>query len=331
MAHLNNTNAKRRSTWIIVDSPRHLAKLPEDITTGNSLFMEFSRSGKTEETVKVHEYTPRQAKRIVFANSGPLRELGVRDNNLLVELPDQVSGRFGRNKTPILLAPMYVANMDTRLFWRKSNEAIQKFDLSSPDSLPIQIAQFIYLYQQKNRINHIYLGCNDSVLGMSADELLQYWNEGVNKNQNDISMSRYFGLLRDSHATVEGLLANHGTKLAIFLLKESKATDLPPLTSRDIDPINPEHRGLHFGDEEMILAEANYQRFSELMPTIKLAVHSDYSIEQTAVLGQLWADITFCYSKMAHVDPGSNPEVKFVRDRSAKLLAEFVAKQEGNQ
>jgi len=36
----------------------------------------------------------------------------------------------------------------------------------------------------------------------------------------------------------------------------------------------------------------------------------------------LWSDITFFYSRMANVDPGSNPEVKYVRDRSDKLLAE---------
>ncbi len=327
LAHLHNADPSRRSEWIIINSPRHLTKLPSDATVENTLFIEFSRSGKTEETVKIHEYTPREAKRIVFANAGPLRDLGIRDNNLVLDLPDQVSGRFGRNKTPILLAPMYVAGLDTKEFWQTIESAIAQFDLSSPTSLPLQIAQFIYLYQQKHHINHIYLGCNDDVLAHSANELLQFWNEGVNKDGNDVSMSSYFGLLRDSHATIEGILANHRTKMGIFLLRDATCPpQLPPMTSNKIDPINQEHLGLRYGQEEMILAEANYQRFAEIMPTFKIVVHGDLTTGHAATLGQLWADVTFCYSRMMNVDPGSNPEVKHVRDRSARLLAEYAAK-----
>jgi hypothetical protein len=321
VAHLNNQNHDRACTWLVIDSPRQLVKLPSDATIENTVFMEFSRSGKTEETVKIHEYTPRKAKRIVFANSGPLRLLGERDGNLLMQLPDQVSGRFGRNKTPILLAPMLVAKMDTQLYWDTIENAVEQFDLSSPHSLPVQIAQFLYLYQKKNEINHIYFGCNDDALIYSADEFLQFWNEGVNKNGNDISMSRYFGLLRDSHLNIEGILSNHKTKMGFFLFREKmRPATLPPMTSEEIDPINPKHQHLKFGDEEVKLAEANFQRFSELMPCIKMMVKGDLKLEHAAVLGQLWSDITFFYSRMIGVDPGSNPEVKYVRDRAAALL-----------
>jgi hypothetical protein len=327
-AYINNTNPDRRLDWLIVDSPRHLTKIPLDATIENTLFMEFSRSGKTEETIMIHEYTPRDAKRIVFANKGPLKDIGIRDNNLVIDLPDQVAGRFGRNKTPILLAPMYIAGMDVRGFWNKIDMAIREFDLSLVNSLPVQIAQFIYLCQQKNKVNHIYLGCNDDILRLSADELLQFWNEGANKNKNDIMMSGYFGLPRDSHATIEGLLANSNTKFAIFLLHDKLSSHkLHPMIRREIDPIDPNHQGLYYGDEENILAEANYQRFSEVMPTIKIYTHGELKMEHAAVLGQLWADVTFCYSKMMNVDPGSNPEVKDVRDRSARLLAEAASSE----
>jgi hypothetical protein len=329
LASLNNLDSHRKLTWLIVDSPRHLMKLPPDANIENTLFMEFSRSGKTEETVKIHEYTSREAKRIVFANRGPLKDLGIRDNNLVLELPDQVSGRFGRNKTPILLAPMVVAKMDTRRFWQTIDNAVTRFSLSSPGNLPVQIAQFIYLYQQQKSTNHIYFGCNDDLLACSADELLQLWNEGVNKNNNDITMSRYFGLLRDSHLNIEAILANHKTKMGLFLLRgDMTPSQLPPMTSREIDPINPAHKGLCLGEEEVILAEANYQRFADLMPSIKITVHGDITIEHAAVLGQLWLDLTYFYARMVNVDPTSNPEIKLVRDRSAKLLAEAAAKKE---
>jgi hypothetical protein len=331
VAYLNNLDPRRKLTWLIIDSPRHLVKLPKDANIGNTLFMEFSRSGKTEETVKIHEYTPREARRIVFANRGPLRDIGIRDSNLVLELPDQVSGRFGRNKTPILLAPMHVAKMDTGRFWQIVEKTVKTFDLSLFSSLPIQIAQFIYIYQQKNSINHIYFGCNDDILTCSADEFLQFWNEGVNKGGNDISMSRYHGLLRDSHTNIEGILANHKTKMGIFLLRDKMVpSPLPPMTNKEIDPINSAHIGLCFGDEEVILAEANYQRFSELMPSIKITVFGDLTLEHAAVLGQLWSDVTFFYSRLMNVDPGSNPEVKYVRDRAEKLLAQAAWRRNSN-
>ena len=86
---------------------------PRDAALDNTLFIECSRSGITEETVKLHEFTPRDASRIVFANKGPLRELAERDHNLALTLPEERPGRFGRNTTPILLAPMHVAGLDT--------------------------------------------------------------------------------------------------------------------------------------------------------------------------------------------------------------------------
>ena len=79
-------------------------------------------------------------------------------------------------------------------------------DLSDPDSLPMTLARFIFLHQGSRGVNHIYLGCNEGDLLPLADELTQFWNEGVNKNGNDITMSRYLGLPRDSHMNCEGLL-----------------------------------------------------------------------------------------------------------------------------
>lgn len=328
LSFLHNQRQDKRCEWIIVNSPRQLLDLPPDAREENSLFMEFSRSGKTEETIKTHEYTPRSARRIVFANSGPLRDLGLRDGNLVLSLPDEVSGRFGRNKTPIILAPMYVTGMDVYRFWNLIEEAIQKFDLTKPDNLPLQMAKFIYIHQLVRCVNHIYLGCNDDPLLMVADELTQFWNEGVNKGANDILISRYLGLPRDSHTNIEGILANYKTKMGFFLFSD---TILPkvihPMISREIDPINPDHKGLRFGDEEIILAEANYQRFSEIMPSLKVTLHGPLNEKHAAVISQLWADMTFCYSRLQHIDPGSNPEVKAVRDRAASLLVEGAKKR----
>ncbi len=331
VSRLNNNCENKRLTWIVVNSTKALLDLPSDATVENTLFLEFSRSGFTEETVKVHEYTPRNAKRIVFANKGALRELGERDNNLVLELPDEVSGRFGRNKTPILLAPMYIAGMDVESFWKDIDSAIKAYDLSNPDSLPNVIGKYLVLYQDLMSKNFIYLGCNDDVFGVLCDEFIQYWNEGVNKNSNDFLMSRFFGLPRDSHMNIEGVLANKQTKMGIFVLRTDFTTaETHPLISHNIDPISPSHEGLQFGDEEVVFSYANYKRFSEVMPSLLFEIPSKPTLKHSAILGQLFADITYVYSRLKGIDPGSNPEVKFVRERSADLLSKLAGMKRDN-
>ncbi|MBC2724782.1 MAG: hypothetical protein HGJ97_19375, partial [Desulfosporosinus sp.] len=285
-----------------------------------------------EETVKIHEYTPSEAKWIVFSNTGPLRQLAERDQNLILELPDQVSGRFGRNKTPILLAPMFIAGLDVEGYWKHIDSAIRAFDITNTQSLPFILAKYILLYQTLSSKNLIYLGCNDDNLGLLSDEFIQFWNEGVNKGGNDLLISRFFGLPRDSHMNVEGLLGNSMTKMAIFLLRTNmRGYTTHPLVSSIIDPINSEHKGLHFGDEEVVLAYANYKRFSELLPSILIEIPVKPSLEHSAILGQLFADTTFIYSRLKGIDPGSNPEVKSVRERSASLLAKVASKIRENE
>jgi hypothetical protein len=323
MAALNNAALSRRLTWLVVHSPLGLLDLPAGATMDNTLFLEFSRSGVTQETVKTHEYTPRRAHRIVFANKGPLRELAGRDGNLLLPLPDEVSGRYGRNKTPILMAPMHVAGMDVEAYWHVTAKAIDVFDLGDPDSLPYLIAKFLYAYQERDGRNLIYLGTNDGWTRRLAHEFEQYWNEGVNKEGNDYLISTFLGLPRDSHMNLEGVLGNRRTKAGVFLLRTGlRAEPNHPLVRAEIDPINEVHRGLRLGDEETALALANYHRFTEVMPALLIELAGAPRPRHSAVLGQLFADATYVYARLRNLDPGANPEVKAVRDRGDDLLAQ---------
>ena len=326
MAAVNNRDPHRKLDWILIHSPGQLDRLPPDATEENTLFMEFSRSSVTEETIKLHEYTARTCRRIVFSNGGGLRQLAERDGNLALSLPDAISGRYGRNKTPILLAPMLAAGMDTERYWGMISRAMNAFDLSDPDSLPHVLARFILAAQKSRGTNFLYLGCGDDMLGLLGDEFIQFWNEGVNKNGNDLLVSRFFGLPRDSHMNLEGVLGNRQTKMGVFLLRNTRRGEVThPLVRQQVDPIDPGHQGLELGDEEVILALANYRRFAEVMPSVLLEIQGAPGPDHSAVLGQLFADVTLVYSRMMGIDPGSNPEVKFVRQRSAALLKEFAA------
>ena len=323
MAMVHNKDVKRRCTWIVIDSPVQLDRIPQDATKENTVFLEFSRSGETQETVKTHEFTSRDMKRIVFTNNGPLFDLGKRDGNLILGFPDAVPGRFGRNITPIMLAPLYVVRQDTKKIWASIQEAINRFNPALPDSLPLQLAQFVYVHQRLNRVNHCYVGSSgDEALLAMTDELVPLWNEGVNKEGNDMLMCRYFGQPRDSHTVIEGILANRKTKMAIFLMhKQEDFYIMPKFVQEIIDPINPDHAGLRYGQDDFLLAQANYERFKECMPVIKIEMMGDLSYGHGAILGQLWQDFVACYAKILDIDPGSNPEVRVVRDRSEEILA----------
>lgn len=326
VAAIANARADRRTTWLLANSPRAVPGLPGDATIENTLFMEFSRSGITEETVKLHELTPAAARRIVFANSGPLKALAERDGNLLLELPSEVSGRYGRNKTPILMAPMHVAGLDVRRYWEIIQDACDAMPLTSATSAPVVLAHYIRLHQLRRGVNHIYLGTNDDLLRYSADELCQYWNEGVNREGNDISMSRYLGLPRDSHMNLEAILGTSERKMAIFLIstRQNQLLSSHSLLLRAANSIDPVHKGLAPEQVDLILALANVKRCSEKMPTLLITV-DPVDLAASAWLGQIWADMTLVYSRLIGVDPGSNPEVKAVRTRAAQWLADSSA------
>ncbi|MCP4303815.1 MAG: hypothetical protein GY788_02835 [bacterium] len=315
--------------WLIMNAPRELQRMPHDSSPANTMFMEFSRSGKTEETVKIHEYTDRGYPRAVFANRGPLRQVGLRDDNLVLDLPDAISGRYGRNTTPILLAPMVVSGMPAEAYWQRIGETIETFDLTSPDCLPMRLASFIARAQDTTPMrNHIYFGVDGDRARLSVDEMIQFWNEGVNKDGNDILMSRYFGLQRDSHSILEGVLSNAPSKIAMFLTVGPNRTPVTkPFVLNTIDAVDPSHHGLHFGDEEAVLTGAVVERCAAVMPVVEIRMRRPLRLDDGAVLGQLWADTTFCYSRLMGVDPGSNPEVKLVRDRSASMLADRAAER----
>jgi hypothetical protein len=323
VADLANARPNPKITWLLANSPKEIANLPQDATVENTLFMEFSRSGITQETVKLHELTPPAAKRIVFANSGPLRALAERDQNLVLELPGEVSGRYGRNKTPILMAPMHVVGLDILSYWKDIEAACQAMDISDRDSPPVVLAQYIRLQQLRRSINHIYLGTNDPLLRCSADEFCQFWNEGVNRDGNDITVSRYLGLPRDSHMNLEAILGTSERKMAIFLLRTGPVGN-HALLREQVDSLNPDHAGLTAAQTDLVLALANAQRCSEKMPTLLIAVDRA-DLTTSAWLGQLWADLTLVYARLIGVDPGSNPEVKAVRTRAAQWLADQTA------
>jgi hypothetical protein len=66
------------------------------------------------------------------------------------------------------------------------------------------------------------------------------------------------------------------------------------------------------------------------MPTILIGVPNRIAMAHAAVLGQLFADVTYIYSKMIGVDPGSNPEVASIRETSTRFLSSAAKEMRDN-
>ena len=82
-------------------------------------------------------------------------------------------------------------------------------------------------------------------------------------------------------------------------------------------------QGLSIADVDYSLARANAEHFGSRMPTVVIEV-DEPDMLCSASLSQLWTDTVYVYSKMIGVNPGSNPEVREVRDRSENLLSSFA-------
>ncbi len=314
--------------WIIADNPKDLRRLPRGATAENTLLLEASRSGKTQEIVKLDEFLDPAVPRIVLANTGPLRELAERTDALIVEIPERIPGRFSKNLSPVVLAPLDILELPFERYWHLIAECIDAWDLLDTSSPPVALARYLRAAQLLHGANHVYLGSNDDRLLASCDEFVQFWNEGVNKG-SDYSMSRYFGLPRDSHLNIEGILANHSTKAGIFVLRRGDGRQGADDRLDDhtlivpIRPVDPAHAGLTIDDVDYALARANAEHFGTRMPTVTIEI-DEPDLMTSAVLSQLWTDTAYVYSAMIGVNPGSNPEVRQVRDRAQGLLADVA-------
>ncbi|GAF70092.1 unnamed protein product, partial [marine sediment metagenome] len=130
--------------WYICDNPKDLIKLPAEVSTSNTLFIEFSRSGKSQEVVKFDEFLPYNSIRIVFTNKGPLYRLSKRYGKscLRIEFPEEIPGRFGKNMTPLLMVPLDLLGLPLKNYWEKIINCIKHWDLKNSSSPPVALARY---------------------------------------------------------------------------------------------------------------------------------------------------------------------------------------------
>ncbi len=336
--------------WLVINNPAEWVQVkPADASGDNTVFVDISRSGNTEETLKTFEFTFREFPyRIVMANGGtPLRRLGERRNRTATRqkraptvqfqsMPSDIGGRLMRRKPPMVYVPMYLA--EGRQALDAYVQAIDAFDhalsFEHPEhNLAVELAEFLmasFLLGRRSQLAVFGMAATgESPLVRSAEEIQQLWMEGAQKQGAPLAPMQVLALPHHSHRTLEGVLGQRDEYVAMFLLDHGLLGEAGNQRLRKSDVINPDHAGLSINDTLYALADGNARRAGELMPTVRIEM--DRTTPTTAAaLATLYEDLDVYYTALTGQDPNSNPEVAAVRALGSERLRE-AALRPGNQ
>ncbi|MBU2102385.1 MAG: hypothetical protein KKF80_03230, partial [Candidatus Omnitrophica bacterium] len=222
LAGLHQAFGTSEVKWIVLDAPADLRTLPSDATDDNTLVIEFSRSGTTEETIKIAELTRnRFTKRIVYANKGPLKELGLQLQKegkpvLVRDLESRIGGRLMRRLTPMTYGPMYLAGMDTKTYAADTAHYDSLLDFKHKEkSLAVALARFFFVWVVLGKRSNLSAMYNQrQLLKHSVTELRQFIMEGANKKTQYPLIANISEFPRDPHVAMEGVFGQAPTQIA---------------------------------------------------------------------------------------------------------------------
>jgi len=326
--------------WIVVNSPGEWLQVrPSDATAENTVFVDISRSGDTQEILKTVEFTVQEFPvRIVLANRGPLYDGAKRRQDAggpvhIQAIPSDIGGRLMRRQSPIVYLPMYLAqgSQALRAYVRATDAFDQALAFSrGRNSLAVALAEFalaqLLLGRRSELAVFATVGGQQSPLLYSAQELQQLWMEGAQKQGSLPAAMQVLALPDHSHKTLEGVLGQHGRYLALFLLAQRVLGVKGDLALDAQTASNPAHAGLTVNQVLHALATANAQRAAEVMPTITIELNQP-TAETAAALATLHEDFAVYYTALTGQDPNSNPEVKRVRQLGNEQLSARAAEQ----
>ncbi|MBU2251814.1 MAG: hypothetical protein KKH25_06105, partial [Candidatus Omnitrophica bacterium] len=222
MAALHKAFSTSAIQWIVLDSPGQLRQIPADASDDNTLVIEFSRSGETQETLKILELTQnRFSKRLVYANKGPLKELALKLQQqgkpvVIRSLESRIGGRLMRRLTPMTYGPMYLAGMDTKAYAGYTDSYDQALDPKLKEkSLAVALARMFFILVVLGKRSEAALIYNQpQILEHSLTEIRQFIMEGANKKSQYPLIAHMNALPRDSEVLKEGVLPQSQNQIA---------------------------------------------------------------------------------------------------------------------
>ncbi len=309
-------------TWIVVNNPDHMGRIPSDATNDNTVFFEMSRGGETKETYNFFQRTAKIfKKRVVAAIKGKLRAAGeelAKDNEAVVDsitdIPGYIGGRQMNRKTLMVAAPLFLAlavgYKDTnkareglKQYFNGLYEANEELAYKNQDNnTAVNLAELLLTQRTVGRktIQLLYSG---SLKGL-ANETYQLVNEGAQKyvaggyENNNLVYEYNLNQPDDVARQQIGLEAGPGSVQPLFLLDKS---------SDDYEKMKAYAEQLKGMGLPVIVVAVDLRKGTSQADI----AHNLKTIARTSALMQ---DTVVYFTYLTRQDASSNPAVKLVRE-----------------
>lgn len=307
----------------VLDNLDTVSELEKTIDCDRTLFIVISKSGTTPETMAQYFYFKQKTSKDNFVfitdpTSGELRSIGKEYGIPLLEIPENVGGRFSV-LTAVGLFPAALMGLDIEALLKGAEDMEQSFRNPHFDlNLPFQFASAQYFLEWKHGVHMTVMMPYSSRLYLLADWYRQLLAESIGKDGKGLTPIRALGVT-DQHSQLQ--LYNEGPKdkLIVFIEVEREPSPVIPKVERKaLSYLS----GLHFHELINTEKKGTEQALMEYKkPTLTLSVPEVNAYE----LGQLFmffeASIAFLgeYYKINAFD---QPGVELSKQLTKHLLSQ---------
>jgi hypothetical protein len=323
---INSDPAKKASLYVAT-GPSDYLSLPPTLTGDNTLVIGISRSGTTQDTLKALEYNRRDGRFkhvVVFANKNDIKDLAGKQDFITAELPENIGGRYMREKGLIVLVPMLAAASDK--FFNDYTDAMVKFDREyfpvGENGDVFDLAANMYYFLRTYNIPMITAVSNNPVLEAGLREPIQLYNEAVGKISNQTLMVRPgLELAPFAHAGIEGFMemAWNGGLYGLFVMDTSIRNGYEALPESAV--MNPKHAGLGLDEINTAFSMPNWAKFDIVGGPNILITMDGVTPERMSTLTSIYVNTIWPLLLMMDCNQSSNPQVAEVRKGTGAILS----------
>lgn len=217
----------------VLDNLDLVEEVEKVIDLEKSLFIVISKSGRTPETMAQYFYFRKKLTKDHFVfitdpESGELRKIGKEESIPMLDIPQNVGGRFSV-LSPVGLFPAALLGMDIEALLDGAAEMTDSFyEREYHLNLPFQLASIQYLLEWKHAIPMTVMMPYSTRLWTLADWYRQLLAESIGKEGKGLTPIRALGVT-DQHSQLQ--LYNEGPTDKLFILMNLEKAESPQIPS----------------------------------------------------------------------------------------------------
>jgi glucose-6-phosphate isomerase len=208
----------------VLDNLDLVEEVEKAVDVDRTLFVVISKSGGTIETMSMYQYFRKKVSKenfvFITGEKGALREMGEELKVPILDIPENVGGRFSVLST-VGLFPAEMLGIDIEMLLEGAEDMLDVFYETEFDmNLPFQIATVQYLMEWKHGVPMTVMMPYSTRLWTFADWYRQLLAESIGKDGKGITPVRALGVT-DQHSQLQ--LYNEGpTDKLIFFIEVEK-------------------------------------------------------------------------------------------------------------